>query len=472
MSRSKTTTLSKFTNYRFLGLAGLSLVAVAVIMANYHRSPSHSIEGPVSISAPAHKDNTVLPSTTTLPAKSGTDAASLATDAHQAVSNTADKAIKKSTAPVIDDSVSNEPSYQYTIKPGDTLSEIFAHEKIPYSVMYSIISADRNFKVADLNAGNVVRFWIDSANHQLTKFQLQLSLAENIEYTLTPKGNYEAKKTVLKGVWHDAVITGTIDGSFLSSAKKAGLQYSDATQIINLLQNKVSFNHLKVGDKFEVVTNNKFIGSTPTGDNQILAVRIYTKKDVISAYSDGHGNFYDQHGEGLQPALLRWPTAIHYRITSPFSLARVNPVSGILEPHYGVDIGAPSGTHVLATGTGVVTRVAYQKYAGNYINIRYNKTYSARFLHNSRILVKKGQHVTRGQVIALSGATGEVTGPHVHYELHIDGKPVNPMTAKIPLATSVSPKEKQAFEERVAQYNKMMSTVSGEPTSNIKLANK
>ncbi|WP_305810201.1 M23 family metallopeptidase [Photobacterium kishitanii] len=120
----------------------------------------------------------------------------------------------------------------------------------------------------------------------------------------------------------------------------------------------------------------------------------------------------------------------------------------------------------------MVTRVAYQKYAGNYINIRYNKTYSARFLHNSRILVKKGQHVTRGQVIALSGATGEVTGPHVHYELHIDGKPVNPMTAKIPLATSVSPKEKQAFEERVAQYNKMMSTESGEPTSNIKLANK
>ncbi len=79
---------------------------------------------------------------------------------------------------------------------------------------------------------------------------------------------------------------------------------------------------------------------------------VFILKDVISAYSDGHGNFYDQHGEGLQPALLRWPTAIHYRITSPFSLARVNPVSGILEPHYGVDIGAPSGTHVLATGTG------------------------------------------------------------------------------------------------------------------------
>ncbi len=63
--------------------------------------------------------------------------------------------------------------------------------------MYSIISADRNFKVADLNAGNVVRFWIDSANHQLTNSSFN-SLAENIEYTLTPKGNYEAKKTVLK----------------------------------------------------------------------------------------------------------------------------------------------------------------------------------------------------------------------------------------------------------------------------------
>lgn len=466
--------MSKFTNYRFLGLAGLSLVAVAVIMANYNSSTSHDIEAPHSISASAHKDNAVLPlsTTTTLPVKSNTDVNPLVTDAHKTVSTTPEKAIEKSIISAIGHSTSNQPSYQYIIKPGDTLSEIFTHEKIPYSVLDSIISADRDIKIADLSPGNVVRFWIDKTNHQLTKFQVQFNLAENIEYTLTPKGNYEVKKTELPSVWHDDVITGTIHGSFLSSAKKAGLQYDDATQIINILQNTLNFNHLKTGDKFDVVTKNEFIGSTPTGDNKILAVRIDTKKDVISAYRDANGNFYDQHGNSLQSALLRWPTAIHYRITSPFSLARVNPVSGILEPHYGVDIGAPSGTHVLATGTGVVTRVAYQKYAGNYINIRYNKTYSARFLHNSRILVKKGEHVKRGQVIALSGATGEVTGPHVHYELHIDGKPVNPMTAKIPLATSLPQKEKYAFEERVTQYNKMMSKMSDESTSDIKLANK
>jgi len=105
----------------------------------------------------------------------------------------------------------------------------------------------------------------------------------------------------------------------------------------------------------------------------------------------------------------------------------------------------------------VVTRVAYQKYAGKYLDINNIGIYSTRFLHLSKILVKKGQHVERGQVIALSGNTGRTTGPHLHYELHINGKPVDPMTAKIPTLQSIPKSKMKEFKEHVKRWIAMMN---------------
>ncbi|GAL03962.1 cell wall endopeptidase family M23/M37 [Photobacterium aphoticum] len=111
---------------------------------------------------------------------------------------------------------------------------------------------------------------------------------------------------------------------------------------------------------------------------------------------------------------------------------------------------------MLATGDGVVIQTVSHPYAGKYVVIQHGTNYRTRYLHNSRILVKKGQKVSRGQRIALAGATGRVTGPHIHYEFLIRNKPVNPLTAKIPMASSVPSKEKKQFEASVAQYNAMM----------------
>jgi len=192
------------------------------------------------------------------------------------------------------------------------------------------------------------------------------------------------------------------------------------------------------------------------GKDRLLAARVLSRGKEFGAYLHSDGSYYNAQGESLVPALLRYPTKKKYRISSHFNPRRVHPVTGRVKPHNGVDFAMPTGTPILSTGHGRVTRVASHRYAGKYIDIDEFGPYSTRFLHLSKILVKKGQQVERGQVIALSGNTGRSTGPHLHYELHIKGRPVNPMTADIPMLKSIPNSEIKDFHLYVADMRDLM----------------
>ncbi|PSV26429.1 MULTISPECIES: peptidoglycan DD-metalloendopeptidase family protein [unclassified Photobacterium] len=441
MSTLKTTILSKFINFRYISLAGISLITVAAVLS-------------INTTSTPHKQTEVqLPISTTpevvLPALSP-------------------KAMQKT--------VDIPPSYEYKIKKGDTLSEIFSRLSIPYSDVQSIMEADLNtLQIDKLKPGDILRFWINESDHQLNKLELEFSLAQRIDYIRTKDGDFDVKEITLPGVWRETVATGTIHGSFSASTRKAGLSHSETLEIMSLLKDKMNFNKdLKAGDTFEVVTKRKYIKNQATNDSELQAIRIYSGKRLISAYLHTDGNFYDQNGDSLQRAFLRYPypASKHFRISSPFNPNRIHPVTGRRQPHNGVDFATPSGTPVLATGDGVVTLVTNHPYAGRYVVIKHSANYSTRYLHNSRILVKKGQHVKRGQEIALSGSTGRVTGPHIHYEFLIRGKAVNPMTAKIPLAASVPRKEKKEFESEVAKYNSLIKQSVEQDKNQIASVNK
>jgi murein DD-endopeptidase len=144
---------------------------------------------------------------------------------------------------------------------------------------------------------------------------------------------------------------------------------------------------------------------------------------------------------------MRYPTERKFRLSSPFNPNRKHPVTGRVRPHNGTDFATPIGTPILATGDGVVTRVQNHPYAGLYIVIEHGQKYRTRYLHLSKSLVSKGQTVSRGQKIALSGNSGRSTGPHLHYELHISGRPVDAMRAPIPVAEAVGDKDRVAFNE-------------------------
>jgi len=353
----------------------------------------------------------------------------------------------------------NRPDYEYHIRSGDTLSTIFEHLGFGYKDLMKVMETDLNYLALDtIKPNDTLKLWqVSNHNHELKKLTLQLSLVERVEYTRLKDGSFEYHHVTIPGTWKVKVLMGRIYGSFSQSAYKLGLNSNEIDQIVRLLKDKINFvKDIRSGDSFEVVRSNQYVGEQLTGNSEIKAIKFNLYGRQVAAYLYKDGQYYDEDGQSLQRAFRRYPTIRHWRVSSPFNPRRRHPVTGRLAPHNGTDFATPVGTPILSTGDGVVTLIKTHPYAGRYIVIRHDNTYTTRYLHLSHVLVHKGQRVKRGQQIALSGATGRVTGPHLHYELIIRGHPVNAMTAKIPMATSVPKHEMSQF---IARRKKLDSLI-------------
>jgi hypothetical protein len=144
-----------------------------------------------------------------------------------------------------------------------------------------------------------------------------------------------------------------------------------------------------------------------------------------------------QTSDSLLTHQMRWfatPSMLptRGRISSPFAPERVDPIVHVARPHEGMDVAAPAGSEIEAAAAGVVTEVGWVSGYGNLVAIDHGYGFVTRYAHCSRILVVRGQHVTRGQPIELVGSTGESTGPHVHYEVRLNGRPVDPKNFVLP----------------------------------------
>ncbi|WP_105901768.1 peptidoglycan DD-metalloendopeptidase family protein [Vibrio gangliei] len=365
----------------------------------------------------------------------------------------------------------NLPLFAYQIQDGDNLSSIFVRLGVPYSDMLSVMDTDQNHLTLDtLTPGDTLKIWMDEDRQHLTKLEVEFTLANKVVFTRNDDESYSFNEINLPGEWKSYPLFGEIHGSFSTSVYQHGISGAETEQITQLLKDKLNFvRDLRAGDKFEILQKRQFIDGVATGNREIDAIRIYNRGRVISAYLHSDGQYYDRNGDSLQRAFLRWPTKQHYRISSPFDANRLHPVTHRHAPHNGADIACPTGTDVLATGDGIVTLTTNHPYAGKYVVVRHSSTYTTRYLHLSKILVRKGQAVHRGQVIAKSGMTGRVTGPHLHYEFIIRNRPVNFLTAKIPMATSVPKKEKAAFEQQVKSINEQFKAAKQAALENPEL---
>jgi len=262
-------------------------------------------------------------------------------------------------------------------------------------------------------------------------------------------GAYASKLDIKKGEWRNSFYQGSVTGSFYVSAKKSGLSASQIQQVSSALQDQFDFNRqLRVGDTFHVLVAKQYIEGAYSFDSEVLAVIIKTKSRNYTAFLNEDGRYYDKDGKGLTKAYRRYPVNGHPRISSRFNPRRLHPITKRVSPHNGTDFAVPVGTNVYATGDGVVIRAGYHPAAGNYIVIKHGRKYTTRFLHLSKILVRKGQRVEMGKLIAKSGNTGRSTGAHLHYEFHVYNKPVDAMKVNLPLSQKVPEKEREAFNKR------------------------
>jgi len=340
----------------------------------------------------------------------------------------------------------------YVIQSGDTLGGIFEQLGLSQTSLYQILEVDLNVLALDsIKPGQTLIF--TEFEGQLTRLELKVSLSQQVIYKSSGDNGFEFEQVNIDGEWREHSYIGKVKYSFAGSAKQAGLSLFEAQFIARLLKDKINFSRdFRTGDTFKVLVSRQYIGDELTGENRINAVSINNRNRNISAYLY-EGTYYDEAGLSIERAFVRWPVSKKYRISSNFNPRRVHPVTGLLRPHNGTDFATPIGTPIFATGDGVVSRVLNHKYAGLYIEISNGQTYRTRFLHLSKAFVKKGQRIKRGQKIALSGNSGRITGPHLHYELHMRGRAVNAMKADIPIATAIEKDQQAAFKVALTNYH-------------------
>jgi murein DD-endopeptidase MepM/ murein hydrolase activator NlpD len=242
--------------------------------------------------------------------------------------------------------------------------------------------------------------------------------------------------------------------SLVAALEAGGEDVTLAIALADIYAGDIDFSHdLQPGDRFELVFEQVLREGARAGYGDIVAATFTTSGTTYTAFRyelpGGKAGYYDAEGRSLRRFFLASPLKFEPRVTSGFSYRRLHPVLGIRRPHMGVDFGAPRGAPVVAIADGSVAGAAFTRGGGNTVVLRHAGRYESRYLHLSRYAsgMRSGARVQQGQVIGYVGATGLVTGAHLHYELKRNGSPVNPIAEqkKHPPGEPIPPALRPAF---------------------------
>ncbi len=293
---------------------------------------------------------------------------------------------------------------------------------------------------------------------QLVSLSLEPSVERDVTVSRDSKGELIAEAVDKPLTETRARAAGVITFSLYDAAMKAGLPSSVIADVIKAYSYDVDFQRdIQEGDSFEVVyerLENADGELARTG--QMLYAALNTSGITRQIYwfeHDGEGEFYNSKGEAVRKTLLATPVD-GARITSGFG-ARKHPILGYTKMHKGMDFGAPTGTPIYAAGNGTIVEMGPKGAYGNYVRIKHNGTYQTAYAHTSRFAkgLHKGDKVKQGQVIAYVGTTGRSTGPHLHFEVLVDGVQVNPKKIKSTGSSKLAGKDLKAFKDQVASID-------------------
>lgn len=258
--------------------------------------------------------------------------------------------------------------------------------------------------------------------------------------------------------------SGVIDASLFMSASAAGVPDRVTSQLMYLFSYDVDFQRdIHAGDSFEVFFTryfDEFGNPVKSGDILFAALTLNGERMPLYRYQREPGRdpeYFTADGKSIKKSLLRTPIE-SARISSGFGM-RKHPILGYSKMHKGIDFAAPEGTPILASGDGTIEVAGRTGGYGNYVRIRHTDNYETAYGHMSAYGkgIKAGVRVTQGQVIGYVGSTGQSTGPHLHYEIVINGEQVNPKGVKLDTNTPLEGKALAAFERSRAETDQLMA---------------
>ncbi|MDL2320945.1 M23 family metallopeptidase [Desulfosarcina sp. OttesenSCG-928-B08] len=299
----------------------------------------------------------------------------------------------------------------------------------------------------------------------IQKFVYKTGLLDEYEAVKNPKANgYTVRKREI------AVDTDVVSRVFTvgTSLYQAVADHSESPQMTAMIADIFAwdidfYTYPRKGDRIAVVYERCSLNGRFVRYGKILAVRYESPRKTFSAFffNDGHfDGYYDEAGRPLKNMFLRTPLQFG-RVTSGYTTRRFHPISKVYKAHTGIDYGAPTGTPILATANGHVTFSGWKNGYGKLTILKHPNGYETYYGHCSQLLMKPGQRVLQGQTIAKVGQTGVATGPHVHYEVRISGKPVDPVGVKKnqmpPLKPALLARFKKMAGERILLVEKALT---------------
>ena len=342
---------------------------------------------------------------------------------------------------------------EYVIKNNDTVEKILKKYKIRDVDIKKISLKLKQKKLANIYSGRkllLILKKLEDGSKTIVNFLYPINNTTSVEVRKV-QNDFIVKENILQLYKKEVVVKKVIKNNLYSSAVSSGVEPNIIVEFARIFGFEVDFQRdIRKGDWFEIFyekfedDNNKV---RDTG--KIIYASMYVNGEEINLYNFKYKNeedYYDIKGKSITKSLMKTPIN-GARLSSSFGM-RKHPILGYNKMHRGTDFAAPSGTPIMASGSGTVTRARWCGGGGNCVKIKHNSTYETIYAHMKAFAkgIKEGRKVKQGQIIGYVGSTGLSTGPHLHYEVIVNGKKVNSQKLKLPSGKTLKGDERKQFE--------------------------
>ena len=349
-----------------------------------------------------------------------------------------------------------EPKFKTTthlISEGETFDKILKNYAIKEEEILNVKKKlSKKINLNKLNTDQKIQFTIDQSNNRLKEFIFQISNAEKI-YLMKNKEESDFNQEIVLTKLNKEIIykENIILNSLYNSASKKKVPINTIIEFARIYGFEVDFQRdIRKRDSFQIMyevfkdDSKKII---ETGEILFANLKLSGQDKPLYFFTSKNGKgHFDKNGKSSQKALMKTPIN-GARLSSPFGM-RKHPIDGFNKMHRGTDFAAPLGTPIMASGNGVVKKAGWCGGGGNCVVIKHNSTYQTVYAHMSKFAsgIRSGVRVKQGQTIGFVGSTGKSTGPHLHYEVIVNGKKINSQTLKLPSGKILKGKDRKLFE--------------------------
>ena len=352
----------------------------------------------------------------------------------------------------------------YVIKKNDTVEKILGQYKIKNDEIRKISAQLKGKKLTNIYSGrklSLILKKLDDKSNSLVNFVYPINNTTSVEIRKS-QDNFEVIENILQLYKEEVVIKNIIKNNLYSSAVNSGIEPNIIIEFARIFGFEVDFQRdIRQEDWFEILYERFVDDNNKVRDTgKIIYASMYVNGEEINLYNFNYKNeedFYDIKGKSITKSLMKTPIN-GARLSSSFGM-RKHPILGYNKMHRGTDFAAPSGTPIMASGSGTVTRARWCGGGGNCVKIKHNSTYETIYAHMKAFAkgIKEGRKVKQGQIIGYVGSTGLSTGPHLHYEVIVNGKKVNSQKLKLPSGKILKGDERKSFETKKIKLNVLKS---------------